>query len=137
VLARAEDVPMWVGLAPLVCSILGLSAAAYYYLLHPGMAARMAANNGLLYRFFYNKWYFDELYQMTFVAGAKALGDLFWKTGDQAIIDGLGPNGVAKTSAFLGARLGKAQTGYLYHYAFVMLLGVAGLLTYAMWAWVV
>ncbi len=84
----------------------------------------------------YNKWYFDELYQITFVAGAKALGDLFWKVGDQKIIDGLGPNGVAKVSSLLGARLGKVQTGYLYHYAFVMLLGVAGFLTYAIATWI-
>ncbi len=136
VVEQAEDLPLWVGLLPLICSILGLMFAAYYYLLHRALAARIAADDGLLYRFLYNKWYFDELYQITFVAGAKALGDLFWKTGDQKIIDGLGPNGVAKVSASLGARLGKVQTGYLYHYAFVMLLGVAGLLTYAMWAWV-
>jgi NADH-quinone oxidoreductase subunit L len=136
VLEQAEDLPLWVGLAPLVCSILGLLFAAYYYLWHRALAARIAADDGLLYRFLYNKWYFDELYQLTFVAGAKALGDLFWKTGDQAIIDGLGPNGVAKVSAFLGGRLGKVQTGYLYHYAFVMLLGVAGLLTYAIATWI-
>jgi NADH-quinone oxidoreductase subunit L len=135
VLEGLEGQPMWVGLAPLVMSILGLLFAAYYYLLHEGLAAKIAANKGLLYLFFYHKWFFDELYNATFVKGAKALGDLFWKEGDQAIIDGLGPNGVAKTSAFFGARLGRAQTGYLYHYAFVMLLGVAGLLAYALMTW--
>ncbi|MFM8821524.1 MAG: hypothetical protein ACKOD3_13485, partial [Phenylobacterium sp.] len=62
-------------------------------------------------------------------------GDLFWKVGDQKIIDGLGPDGVSAASYALGRRTGRLQTGYLYHYAFVMLLGVAGLLTFALWAW--
>ena len=136
ILRAAEEAPAWSGYAPLVASILGTLIAAYYYLAHEGLAARLAAREGPLYRFLYNKWYFDELYQIVFVRGARALGDLFWKGGDVAIIDGLGPNGVAKASAFFGRRLGLVQTGYLYHYAFVMLLGVAGLLTYALWAWV-
>ena len=135
VLANLEHVPGWVGYIPLIFSLIGLLAAVYYYLLHEGLAARMAANNGLLYRFLYNKWYFDELYQIVFVRGAKALGDLFWKGGDQKVIDGLGPNGVAQMSVRAGRGLSVLQSGYLYHYAFVMLLGVAGLLTFALWAW--
>ena len=66
---------------------------------------------------------------------AKFLGDLFWKGGDQKLIDGLGPDGVSAVSLNLGKRMGKVQTGYVYHYAFVMLLGVAGLLSFALWAW--
>ena len=135
-LENLEHVPMWVGLLPLGASVLGLLIAAYYYILHEGLAARMAANNGLLYRFLYNKWYVDEVYHFIFVRGAKALGDLFWKGGDQAVIDGLGPNGVAQVSAKAGRGLSVLQSGYVYHYAFVMLLGVAGLLTFAMLAWV-
>ncbi len=136
VLTAAEAVPQWVGLTPLVLAIIGLLVAAYYYLLHEGLAAAIAAQGGLLYRFLYNKWYVDEVYQFIFVRGARGLGDLFWKGGDQAVIDGLGPNGVAAASSFFGRRLGRMQTGYLYHYAFVMLLGVAGLLTLAMTSWV-
>jgi NADH-quinone oxidoreductase subunit L len=135
VLSKIEELPSWVGLAPLVSAIIGSLVAVYVYLLHEGLAKRLADRNTPLYRFLYNKWYFDELYQATFVAGAKALGDVFWKVGDQKLIDGLGPNGVAWLAARTGKRLGKAQTGYVYHYAFVMLLGVAGLLTYAMVAW--
>jgi NADH-quinone oxidoreductase subunit L len=115
---------------PLAAAIVGLLAAAYVYLLHEGMGARLFKNAGLLYTFFYNKWYFDEIYDFIFVRGAKALGDLFWKGGDQTVIDGFGPNGVSHVAALAGRRLGKLQTGYLYHYAFVMLLGVAGLLTF-------
>ena len=107
-----------------------LALAMMHVLLKEGLGARLAARRGPLYLFFYNKWFFDELYEATFVRGAKFLGDLFWKGGDQKIIDGLGPNGVAAVSALTGKRVGRLQTGYVYHYAFVMLLGVAGLLSY-------
>jgi NADH-quinone oxidoreductase subunit L len=127
--------PLWVLLAPLVAAVIGLLAAAYVYLLKEGLGARLAARGGPLYTFFYNKWFFDELYEATFVRAARGLGDLFWKGGDQKIIDGLGPDGVSAVSYEVGRRTGKLQTGYVYHYAFVMLLGVAGLLTYALWAW--
>ncbi len=135
VLHEMHHVPTWVVWAPLVVSAAGLLGAAFVYLLNPGMGARVAARGGPAWRFFYNKWFFDELYDFVFVRGAKALGDLFWKVGDQKIIDGLGPDGVAKVSDLAGRGLGRIQSGYLYHYAFVMLLGVAGLLSYALWAW--
>jgi len=134
VLAAREEIPKWVGLAPLGAAVVGLAIAAYYYLLRPELPAKMAARNGLLYRFLYNKWYVDEVYNFVFVRGAKALGDLFWKA-DGSVIDKFGPNGVAWISSRFGRGLGKVQSGYLYHYAFVMLLGVAGLLTFAMLTW--
>ena len=127
--------PLLAAEAPLIAAVIGLAVAAYVYLLKEGLGARLAARGGPLYTFFYNKWFFDELYEATFVRGAKALGDIFWKIGDQKIIDGFGPNGVAAVAALAGRQTGKAQTGYVYHYAFVMLLGVAGLLTYALVAW--
>jgi len=130
ILADLDEAPSWVGLLPLGAALVGLAAAAYVYLLHEGLGARLFATRGPLYTFFYRKWFFDEIYDFVFVKGARALGDLFWKLGDEKIIDGLGPNGVAALAAFAGRRLGKAQTGYVYHYAFVMLLGVAGLLTF-------
>jgi NADH-quinone oxidoreductase subunit L len=135
VIEHAHHVPTWVKWSPLVFSIIGLAVAAYVYLLKEGLGARLAQRAGPLYNFFYNKWYFDELYEIVFVRGAKALGDLFWKGGDRRIIDGLGPNGFAAMSALTGRGLGRLQTGYVYHYAFVMLLGVAGLLTWALVAW--
>jgi len=135
VLHEAHEAPMWVKWAPLVVSAIGLLAAWYVYILKEGMGARIAAREGPLWSFLYNKWYFDEIYELTFVRLTRALGDLFWKVGDKKIIDGLGPDGVAAASAAIGKRTGGLQTGYVYHYAFVMLLGVAGLLSYAMWAW--
>ena len=127
--------PIWVVLAPIVVSVTGLLVAAYMYIWREGLGAKLAANNGILYLFFYNKWFFDELYQATFVRGAKFLGDLFWKGGDQKIIDRFGPDGVSALSVQVGKGAGRIQSGYVYHYAFVMLLGVAGLLTWALWAW--
>jgi NADH-quinone oxidoreductase subunit L len=135
VLEHAHHSPEWLLWAPLVVSTLGLLIAWYTYIRHEGMGARIAANKGLVWGFLYNKWYFDELYEATFVRAAKWLGDLFWKGGDQKIIDGLGPDGVSALSAEIGRRAGGFQTGYVYHYAFVMLLGVAGLLSFALWAW--
>ncbi len=135
ILEHAHHSPTWLLWLPLVVSTTGLLIAFYVYILKEGMGARIAARKGLLWGFLYNKWYFDELYEATFVKAAKVLGDLFWKGGDQKLIDGLGPDGISAVTLNLGKRMGKVQTGYVYHYAFVMLLGVAGLLSFALWAW--
>jgi NADH-quinone oxidoreductase subunit L len=134
VLDKVEG-PEWELWAPLAVTIIGFFAAWFFYILHEGMGARIAAKKGPLWSFLYNKWYFDELYDVVFVRGAKALGDLFWKGGDQKIIDGFGPDGVAAASEAVGKTAGRIQSGYVYHYAFVMLLGIAGLLTFALIAW--
>jgi len=135
VLHDSHEVPLWVKWSPLVVTLLGAAIAAYYYVLREGLAKRMADRQGPLWSYLYNKWYFDEIYDFLFVKGAKALGDLFWKIGDIRIIDGLGPNGAAWASLKSAARLARIQSGYVYHYAFVMLLGVAGLLAFAIYAW--
>jgi NADH-quinone oxidoreductase subunit L len=134
VLGAAEG-PEWELWAPLTVTGLGFVLAWLFYVKYEGSGKRIADNGGPLHAFLYNKWYFDEAYEFIFVRGAKALGDLFWKVGDQKLIDGLGPDGVAAVSAAVGRGASRAQTGYVYHYAFVMLLGVAGLLSYALWAW--
>jgi len=135
VIHDSHEVPTWVLWAPLVVSAIGTLAAVYFYVLREGLARRMAERGGPINSFLSNKWYFDEIYDFLFVKGARALGDLFWKVGDVRIIDGLGPNGAAWASLKSAARLGKLQSGYVYHYAFVMLLGVAGLLAFAIYAW--
>ena len=131
----AGEPPELVLWMPLTVTFIGFVAAWYAYVLHEGMGARIAAKKGPLWSFLYNKWYFDELYEFIFVRGAKLLGDLFWKGGDQKIIDGFGPDGVAAASEAVGKGAGRIQSGYVYHYAFVMLLGIAGLLTFALIAW--
>ena len=123
--------PVWVLLSPFVATLLGFLGAIWFYLINEGMGARIAARGGPLHAFLYNKWYFDEIYHFVFVRGAKGLGDLFWKIGDMRIIDGFGPNGVAGSTLAAARRLARAQSGYLYHYAFVMLIGVLGLLLWA------
>lgn len=135
VLHEAHGVPVWVKWSPLILTLIGTGVAIYIYLLHEGMAKRMAARGGALYAFLYNKWYFDELYDATFVRWTRMLGDFFWKVGDVKIIDGLGPNGFAWLSRKFGGAMGRLQSGYVYHYAFVMLLGVAGFLAFAISAW--
>ena len=85
--------------------------------------------------FLYNKWWFDEAYDFIFVRGARAVGEVFYKVGDVKIIDGFGPNGAAWASLKSSGWLSKFQSGFVYYYAFVMLLGVAGLLTFAILAW--
>jgi NADH-quinone oxidoreductase subunit L len=118
--------PTWVLLSPFFATLTGFGLAIWFYLINEGMGARIAARGGPLHSFLYNKWYVDEIYHFVFVRGAKALGDLFWKIGDVKIIDGLGPNGVAGTTLAAARRLAKGQSGFLYHYAFVMLIGVLG-----------
>lgn len=134
VLHEMHGAPAWVIWAPLVVSMTGLAIAWWVYVAREGMGARIAARRGPLWSFLYNKWFFDELYDATFVRAARFLGDLFWKGGDQKLIDGLGPDGVSAVSLAVGKRTGRLQTGYVYHYAFVMLLGVAGLLSFALYA---
>ncbi|MCP5412614.1 MAG: NADH-quinone oxidoreductase subunit L [Alphaproteobacteria bacterium] len=124
--------PLWVELGPLVFTIGGFLIAYYYYILHPEVAAAIQARRGMLYLFLYNKWYFDELYDFLFVRPALWLGRFLWKRGDGTVIDGLGPNGVAARVLDAARGAVKLQTGYVYHYALAMLLGVVALATWFM-----
>ena len=121
--------PFWVLLLPLVMSVTGFVVAFLMYMRGEGAAKHIRnveeTGGSPLYNFLLNKWYIDELYDATIVKGARKLGDIFWKIGDVKIIDGLGPNGVAGFAAGAAKRLSKIQSGFLYHYAFVMLIGVA------------
>ena len=127
---QPEHIPLWVELGPMVLTILGFAVAWYYYILRPELPAQLAARRGLIYIFIYNKWYFDELYDLLFVRPGLWLGRRLWKIGDGAIIDGLGPDGIA--ARVLDATRGavRLQTGYVYHYAFAMLIGVVALATW-------
>jgi NADH-quinone oxidoreductase subunit L len=117
-----HDVPGWVVYAPFAVMVTGLLAALYFYLFNEGLGQKIADKKSGLHAFLSNKWYFDELYEAVFVKGARALGDLLWKGGDQKIIDGLGPNGIAALLSFGSKQAVKIQSGYVYHYAFLMLI---------------
>ncbi len=134
VLHESHDVPTWVKWSPLVVTLLGALIAFWIYVLKEGIARHWADGKSPVWSFLHNKWYFDELYDAVFVKGAKALGDLFWKIGDVKIIDGLGPNGAAWASLKSAGWLSRFQSGFVYYYAFVMLLGVAGFLAFALYA---
>ena len=129
-----EHLPVWVELAPFVLTIAGFAIAYYYYVLHPELPPQMAAQGGLIYTFLYNKWYFDELYDFLIVNPTLKLGRLLWKVGDGRIIDGIGPDGVAARVIDVTRQAIRLQSGYVYHYAFAMLLGVVALGTWFMFA---
>jgi NADH-quinone oxidoreductase subunit L len=132
ILHTIHEVPAWVKLSPFVAMIAGFLVAYQFYIRDPEAPKQLAAQHRGLYQFLLNKWYFDELYDFLFVQPAKRLGYFLWKKGDGAVIDGLGPDGVSARVIDLTNRVVKLQTGYLYHYAFVMLIGVAALVTWMM-----
>jgi NADH-quinone oxidoreductase subunit L len=132
ILHQMHEVPLWVSLAPIVVTILGFLVAYKFYIRSPEMPAEVAGRHRMLYAFLLNKWYFDEVYEFLFVRTAKRIGHFLWKTGDGRIIDGLGPDGISARVVDVTNRVVKLQTGYLYHYAFAMLIGVAALVTWMM-----
>ncbi len=131
-LEEFHHVPVWVKLAPFVAMLLGLYVAWVYYIRSPERPKQLARQFSGLYAFLLNKWYFDELYDFLFVRPAKRLGHFLWKKGDGAVIDGLGPDGISARVVDVTNRIVKLQSGYLYHYAFAMLIGVAALVTWMM-----
>ena len=135
VLPRAavdEAAPYALVFLPLVVALAGMFLAYVFYGAKPTWPSKTAAAFGALYRLVFNKYYFDEMYAFVFVRGAQRLGYAFWKKGDDGVIDRFGPDGVAALAVKLGRRAGALQTGYVYHYAFVMVIGLAGLVT---WVW--
>jgi NADH-quinone oxidoreductase subunit L len=128
--AKAEGVPAIIDYLPLIMGLLGIAVAWIAYLQVPSLPEQVAATFRALYLFLLNKWYFDEIYNAIFVRGAMVGGWLLWKGGDGLLIDGLGPDGVATVTRALSHQASRLQTGYVYHYAFAMLIGVAALVTY-------
>ena len=127
-----HNVPYLVKYAALIVMVIGLVVAWYAYIKDTSIPAKTAEQLGPIYRFLYNKWYFDELYHYLFVVPAFWLGRQFWKIGDVGTIDRFGPNGIAWVveKGSVGAR--KFQTGYLYSYALVMLLGLVAAITWVL-----
>ena len=132
ILHDIHEVPFLVKLAPFLAMIAGFGVAYKYYIVSPEIPKEAAARHRLLYNFLLNKWYFDEIYDVLFVNPAKRLGYFLWKRGDGWLIDGFGPDGVSARVIDLTNRAVKLQSGYLYHYAFAMLIGVAALVTWMM-----
>ena len=133
ILHQMHEIPKWVGWAPFAAMASGFVLAWVYYIQVPSLPAATARAFRPLYLFLLNKWYFDELYDRLFVRPAFWIGRKLWKTGDGRIIDGLGPDGISARVQDMTGRVVKLQTGYLYHYAFAMLIGVAALMTWLMY----
>jgi NADH-quinone oxidoreductase subunit L len=125
-----HHVPAWVAWSPTVMMLLGFLIALWFYIIDTRKPAELAAQQPLLYRFLLNKWYFDELYDLIFVRPAMRLGRFLWLKGDGWLIDGFGPDGVSARVIDVTRGVVRLQTGYVYHYAFVMLIGVAALITW-------
>jgi NADH-quinone oxidoreductase subunit L len=128
-LENAHHSPVWVALLPVIVGILGIALAWHAYMTASRLPERTVQQHRPLYLFLLNKWYFDELYDRLFVRPAFWIGRQFWKQGDGKIIDGFGPDGVAATTIRAARRIAALQTGYVYHYAFAILIGVVVFVT--------
>jgi NADH-quinone oxidoreductase subunit L len=132
ILEDMHHLPLTVTLTPTVMMLIGLAVAWQFYIRRPDLPVALARQHPLLYRFLFNKWYFDEIYDFLFVRPTMRLGLLLWKGGDGWLIDGFGPDGVSARVLDVTRNVVRLQTGYLYHYAFAMLIGVAALITWFM-----
>jgi NADH-quinone oxidoreductase subunit L len=131
-LEQMHHVPYVIGLAPTLMMALGFVIAWEFYMRRPELPVELARQHAPLYRFLLNKWYFDELYDLIIVRPTLWLGRIFWKYGDGWLIDGFGPDGVSARVLEVTRGVVRLQTGYVYHYAFAMLIGVAALITWFM-----
>ena len=134
VLEDMHHVPLYVGILPTVMMLVGFLVAWHFYIRRPDIPVELARQHDWLYRFLLNKWYFDELYDLIFVRPTKWLGRTLWKSGDGWLIDGFGPDGVSARVLDVTRNVMRLQTGYLYHYAFAMLIGAAAFITWFMFS---
>jgi len=132
ILEDMHHVPPMIAWLPTIMMALGFLIAWQLYIRRPDLPGAIARRNEVLYKFLLNKWYFDEIYDFLFVRPAMWLGRLLWKGGDGWLIDGFGPDGVSARVIDVTRNVVRLQTGYLYHYAFAMLIGVAALITWFM-----
>lgn len=130
IIEAMHEIPETIAFLPTGMMAIGAYVSYLFYIQRPYLPVELARQHQMLYQFLLNKWYFDELYDFIFVRPALWLGNVLWKQGDGFIIDGLGPDGVSARVLDVTRRVVRLQTGYLYHYAFAMLIGVAGLITW-------
>ncbi len=130
VMDDAHHAPTWVKVSPFVAMLIGFLVAFQMYIRRPDLPAKLAENQRPLYLFLLNKWYFDEIYDFLFVRPATRVGAFLWKRGDGGVIDG-GINGLAMgVVPFVTRALNRAQSGYIFTYAFAMVIGIAILITW-------
>ncbi len=127
---KHDSIPVWFLLITPILVLISIPISFYLYILNPKVLEDFKNTNIPLYNFLLNKWYIDEFYEKVFVHPAKKIGSIFWKKGDIGIIDKFGPDGISKLIKVISNKTGRLQTGFIYDYAFVMLLGLSILLTY-------
>ena len=127
---KHETIPLWFLLITPILVLISIPISFYLYILKPLILEDFKNTNMPLYNFLLNKWYVDEVYEKVFVNPAKKIGSFFWKKGDVGIIDRFGPDGISKLVKIISNKTARLQTGFIYDYAFVMLLGLSILLTY-------
>jgi NADH-quinone oxidoreductase subunit L len=127
---KHAHIPLWLLLITPMLVIIAIPVSFYYFISNTKVLEELKNTNLPLHNFLLNKWYIDELYESIFVKPLKKIGSFFWKTGDQRIIDRFGPDGISKIIKMISNKAGQFQTGYIYDYAFVMLIGLSILLTY-------
>tara|TARA_Y100000590_G_scaffold211006_1_gene239053 strand:+ start:8609 stop:10519 length:1911 start_codon:yes stop_codon:yes gene_type:complete len=125
-----SHVPIWLLYMTPVIVTLSIPLSYYLYIQDSKILEKIKSKNEILYKFLLNKWYFDEIYEVIFVKPVKKIGLIFWKSGDENTIDRFGPNGISKIIKIISNKAIKLQSGYIYDYAFVMLLGFSLLLTF-------
>ena len=130
VIESIHYVPKWVKYSPLVMMVIGLITAIIFYLLYPKVPKFLSSQFNPLYKFLLNKWYFDEIYEFIFVRNISRIGNFLSNFGDKRIIDGLGPDGISLRVMDIAKQISRIQTGYIYHYAFAMLIGLMLFITY-------
>jgi NADH-quinone oxidoreductase subunit L len=130
VLEEMEKIPFWLSILPSIAMLIGWGVAIRFYLQRPNLPVELARHHQGLYKFLLNKWYFDELYDLIFVRPTLWLARVLWRYGDGWLIDGFGPDGISARVLVVTRNVVRLQTGYLYHYAFAMLIGAALAITW-------
>ena len=127
---NAHHVPTWVKLLPIGLATAGVAMAYVAYTFVPSLPGKVSTMFAPVHKFFFNKWYFDELYDAIFVKPSVKIGGLLWQRGDKDTIDGFGPDGITAFVLRISQSASRIQSGYVYHYAFAMLIGIVVLLSW-------
>ena len=127
---KHDHIPLWLLLITPILVVISIPLSFYYYISNTKILEEFKNTSLPLYNFLLNKWYIDELYDSVFVNPAKKIGSFFWKKGDVGTIDRFGPDGISKLIKIISNKAGRLQTGFIYDYAFAMLIGLSILLTY-------
>ena len=126
----SDHPPLWIILITPMLVFLSVPVAYYLFVKNKELPNQIAQINKPLYNFLVNKWYFDELYNVVFIQSSKKLGIFFWKIVDLKIIDKFGPDGISALIKNLSLKASKFQSGFIYQYAFMILIGLSALLTF-------